>query len=178
MADGEVVLAVTAVGRIADLVVEGSHARARRVPLFGIMQPLIRRRAEVPALAVEQDAAAVHAVGRGRERAHGVLHGLDVAHGVQIHQVEAEAVHLVGRGPARDGVHHQLLHHLELGGGVRTAARVVEMAVVIITMIVAGHHAIQHGAALLPGAIGVVVDDVQHHAQAILVERLHHLAEL
>jgi hypothetical protein len=45
-------------------------------------------------------------------------------------------------------------------------------------LVVAGHDPVEHRARILAGGGGVVVDHVHAHAQAKVVQRLHHQAEL
>ena len=162
-------------GRIADDVVEESNARASHVVFLGITvrtgcEPFVLCRPKVPALAVEIDV--------GIDGLHG---GLEVEHvlaGVQVHQVEAEAVHLVVGGEAHRRVDHQLLHHGVLGRRVGAAGGVVERSIGVVAVVVARHHLVQHRFAVLTAGGSVIVDHVHDHPQAVLVERRHHVAEL
>jgi hypothetical protein len=94
------------------------------------------------------------------------------------HQVEAEGIDLVVHRPGQHRVDHQLLHHVELGGGVLTAGAGLDAAAVVQTMVVAGHDAVQHRMVALAAGVGVVIDHVDGQPQPHLVQRLHHLAEL
>ena len=80
--------------------------------------------------------------------------------------------------PQHDGIDHELFHHGVFGGGVRAAALAEHAAVAVEPVVVAGHELVEDGVRILAGGVGVVVDHVHHHAQAALVQRLHHLAEL
>ena len=79
--------------------------------------------------------------------------------------------------PQHDRVDHELFHHGVLGGRVGAAALAEHDAVAVEPVVIAGHELVEDGVRVLAGRVGVVVDHVHDHAQAALVERLHHLAE-
>ena len=175
LADLQRVLAVTAVGRVADDVVEQADACAGHVVLVGEAvrargEALLLRRAEGPALTVEVDLG-----GDGVDSRLQVEHVLPR---VEVHQIEAEAVHLVVHGEAQHRVDHQLLHHLVLGGRVVAARGGVEGAVGVVAVVVAGHNPVQHRLVALAAGGGMVVDHVHHHPQAVLVQGRYHVAKL
>jgi len=173
------------VSGVADDVVERADARPGHVPLARVApaagavgEALGQRGAKIPPLAVEVDLPPVDAVlGRG-QTPKGGLDVLHVAPRVEVHQVEAEAVHLVVDRPPGEGVDHQLLDHLVFGCGIRAAGIGVEAAVRRIAVVVAGHDLVEHRVIVLPAGRGVVVDHVHHHAQAVAVQAGHHVAEL
>ena len=94
------------------------------------------------------------------------------------HQVEAETVHFVGRGSGQHRIDHQFAHHGVLGGGVRAVCAVGHAAVGVQAVVVARHYPVEHRFFALPAGVGVIVNHVDYHPQAGLVEGLHHLAEL
>ena len=79
--------------------------------------------------------------------------------------------------PQHDRVDHELFHHRVFGGRVGAAALAEHDAVAVEPVVVAGHELVENGVRVLAGRVGVVVDHVHDHAQAALVQRLHHLAE-
>ena len=168
-----------AVDGVAQAVVEGADRGAAQLPLRGLGEAGVAGDlAEVPALAVEVDALAVHPVGLEGERIERLAHGEHVLGAVVAHQVEAEAVHPVVAGPGHGGVHHDLLAHGVLGGDVRAAGGGLHRALEAQAVVVAGHHPVQHGGLRLAVRGGVVVHLVEHHLQAHLVQLAHHGAEL
>ena len=79
--------------------------------------------------------------------------------------------------PQHDRVDHELFHHGVFGGRVGAAALAEHDAVAVEPVVIAGHELVENGVRVLARRVGVVVDHVHDHAQAALVERLHHLAE-
>ena len=133
--------------------------------------------AEIPALAVDVNRRAVHAVFVRRQAVEHGAHVVHVAQHVMPHQVEAEAIDFVLGRPRAQRIEHQLFHHAMLGRGVRAAGAGFDAPFVVKALIVAGDDPIQHRIGVLPAGVGVVVDHIHDHAQPALVERLHHLAE-
>ena len=168
-----------ATGAVADAVVEGADAGAGHVGLGGVDAPrVVGHLPEVPALAVDVDLRPFHSVrGRG-ERIEGLTELHHVALHVVAHDVEAEAVDLVGAGPGEHRVDEELLHHVVLAGRVLAAGAGLDVPVRVQPVVVARDHAVEHRLTALPGGAGVVVDDVDHDPQSLAGEGLHHLAEL
>mmetsp|Transcript_37568 Transcript_37568/g.116747 ORF Transcript_37568/g.116747 Transcript_37568/m.116747 type:complete len:342 (-) Transcript_37568:462-1487(-) len=91
------------------------------------------------------------------------------------HEVEAEAVHAVLGRPVEDAVDHQPLHHGALRRRVVHARGVLVGSALRAAVVVAGHALVKHALRTVgPAGVGVVVDDVQDHAQALGVQRLDH----
>ena len=150
------------------------HVDLRRVGTAGVLRDLT----EVPSLAVDVDAGAMHAVRLGGKGVEGGPHRLHVRHHVMPHQVETEAVDLVLLRPQTHHVDHQAFHHGVLGGGVGAAGAGGDVARVVEAVVVAGDDAVQHRALRLSGGVGVVVHHVGYHPQAHVPQRHHHLAVL
>ena len=168
-----------AAGRVAQPVVERADTGTGHVDLGGLGEPgVVGHLAEVPALAVQIDVATVDTVGGRGEVVEGDPDLEDVGPRVVAHQVEPEAVDLVLPGPGDHRVDHQPAHHHVLGGGVGAAGGLGGAAVGELPVVVAGDDPVEHAEPVEPVAHGVVVDHVHHHAQAGVVERGHHLAEL
>ena len=168
-----------AVDGVAQPVVEGADRGAAELPLRGLGEAGVAGDlAEVPALAVEVDALAVHAVGLEGQLVQRLAHGEHVLAAVMAHEVEAEAVDAVVPRPGHGRVDHQLLRHRVLGGDVRAAGGVLYVACEVQALVVAGDDAVEHRALGLPVRGGVVVHLVEHDLQAHAVQLSHHGAEL
>ena len=165
---------------VAQPVVEGADPGAGHLGLGRLYEAgVVRHLAEVPALAVHVDLAAVDPVppqGQPVQR----LPQLDHRRLRLVpHQVEPEAVHLVVDRPGEHRVDHQLIHHGVLGRRVGAAGGGLDLAGDRVQpVVVPGHHPVQDRLRVLPGGRRVVVDHVDHRPLADPVQALHHLPEL
>ena len=131
---------------VAQPVAEGADAGAGHVALRGVHAAgAVGHLAEVPALAVDVDLRAVHAVLRQGER-------------VQRLRAASACSASCGGPSGRSGsrppctasprsthrVDHQLLHHAVLGGGVLAAGAGLDVAVGVQAVVVAGHDPVEH----------------------------------
>ena len=166
-----------AVDGVAQTVVERPDPRAVHRALHGRRETrAVGRRPERPPLPVQVHALAVHAVlfhGQAVQRSADPLHGLDRG---ELHEVESEAVDLVGPGPREQGVDHEVLGHDMLGGELAAAGAGQRLAFVSETVVVAGHDLLEDGLCILAVGVGVVEDDVLDDLVSGLVEVAHHLA--
>ena len=152
---------------VAQAIAEGTDPGAREVELRGLDEPrIVAHGAEVPAFAVDVDLR-VEALQVGAKFQHR-------RPGVEAHQVEAIAVHLVFTRPGLRRVDHQLLEHGMFGRGVGAATVGEHVPHLIQPVVVAGHDAIEHRPGTLSRGGGVVVDDVHDDLEPGLVEPLDH----
>ena len=164
---------------VTQAVGERRDARSGEVALPCLLeQRVVGDLAEVPALAVQEDARAVDAVLLERQLVERVAHGLHVRHRVVPHEVEPEAVDLVLPGPQDHRVDHQLARERVLGRDVRAARARLDGARRVEPVVVAGHDLVEHGGVRLAGRRGVVVDLVEHDLEPGGVQRADHGAEL
>ena len=160
-------------------VVEGADPGAVELALGGLHeQGVARDLPEVPALPVQVDGAAVDAVGLQRQLVQGRPHALHDGARVVAHEVEAEAVDPVPARPAHHRVDHEARAQGVLRGRVGAAGRVRHPPDGVETVVVARHHPVQDAARILPAGGRVVVDLVQDHLEAQVMQGPHHLAEL
>jgi hypothetical protein len=164
---------------VADPVVEAADAGAGQVSLDGVHAPsVVRHLSEVPPFAVDVDLRAVDVVLGRLQVAERRLDLLHVGEHVEAHDVEPEAVHLVGPRPGDEGVHHELLHHGVLGSGVRAAGTVLDSAVGVEPVVVARHDPVEDRVVGLARREGVVEDHVHDDPETRIGEALHHFAEV
>ena len=101
------------------------------------------------------------------------VHRLDV---VATHEIDTETINVVLLGPILHALDHKLPHQGLLRGRLVAAARAVGGgAVGTVAVVGLGEGAVEVAALQ---AEGVVIDHVEDHADARLVEGLHHLLEL
>ena len=149
--------------RIAE---EGESRHFGGIALYGqIKAGLGQLGIHAPALAVEND------VGVGL--VNGMNDLVDGLHIDQAHQIEAEAVDVILVRPVVEGIHQILAHHDPLGGGIVAAAGAVGIhAVFVDPAEISGHNLVK---AEIPSLKNMVVDHVHNHADAVVVQSLHHL---
>ena len=163
---------------IAQAVVERADAGAVQLALRGLgEQRVVRDLTEVPALAVDVQARAVHAVLLEGELREGLLGALHLISRVVPHQVEAEAVDVVVLRPVDHRVDHEAFAHRVLGGHVRAARRGLHASRGVEALVVAGHDAVEDRVGVLAGGRRVVVDLVEHDLHADVVQAADHGAE-
>ena len=131
--------------RIAQPVAKRADAGARQVELGGVdAAGIVGHLAKVPALAVEVNLGAVHAVFGQRQLVQRSADVEHVAHHVVAHQVKAEGIDLVHRRPGHQRIDHQFFHHGVFAGGVFTAGTALDGPAVVQAVVVARHDAVQH----------------------------------
>ena len=163
---------------VAQAVVKRADAGAVQLALRGLgEQRIVRDLTEVPALAVDVQARAVHAVLLQGERRQGRLRALHLLGRVVAHEVEAEAVDVVVLRPVDHRVDHEVLTHRVFGRDVGAAGRGLDTAGGIQALVVAGHDAVKHRVGGLTRRGRVVVDLVEDDLHADRVQTAHHGAE-
>ncbi len=153
-------------------IIEGTDTGAGHVQLIGVdTAGVAGNLAEFPAFSVEISVAI--------DAANGAIRIDDLVAHVVAHQIEAKAGDLVIAGPDLQRVDHQLGHHAMFAGSVLAAGRGFHRAGSrVAAVVVARYDLVQNGFFGQAGSVGVVVDHVHHGNEAIVGERLHHLAEL
>ena len=165
-------LAVVAEGPaqgITEFVAEGRNAGHVLHGLLHGRLPLGKLRCfGCPTLTVDEHIG-VDAFGSGADGAH----GFDV---VDAHEVEAEAIDVVFLHPVLHTLHHEAAHHGTFRSRlVATARSIGRLAFGVGAVEVAGYGALKVGAGQV---VRVVVDHIEHHFQAVVVERFDHLLKL
>ncbi len=107
---------------------------------------------------------------------HGLSDGVHSFNIVATHQVEAEAVDMIFVNPVFHRLYHEAAHHGLFGGRLVAAAGAVGVSPVgILAVIIVGIGLLEIG---VIDVVGMVIHHVENHADACLVEGLHHLLEL
>ena len=148
--------------RIAHFVAKGPNAVTGHVALGRLLKArTIANAAKVPTLPQQ-----LHIAPSGDSHL-----GLQIFHHrtrLKAHQVKTKGTDFVVPCPSADGINHQLAHHQVLGSGVLAAGVFEDAAVVVQAVVVARHHAVQHGGSAQARSTGVVVDHVHTDAQTSL----------
>ena len=173
-----VIKGAASVNGVAQAVVKRADAGAVQLALRGLgEQRVVRDLTEVPALAVNVQARAVHAVLLQGERRQRGLRALHLLGRMVAHEVEAEAVDVVVLRPVDHRVDHEVLAHRVFGRNVGAARRGLDTAGGVQALVVAGHDTVKHRVGGLAGCGRVVVDLIEDDLHADRVQTTHHGAE-
>ena len=173
-----IIKGATTVHSITQAVVERADAGAVQLALRGLgEQRVVRDLTEVPALAIDVQARAVHAILLQGEGLQGSLRALHLLGRVVAHEVEAEAVNVVVLRPVDHRVDHEVLAHRVFGRDVGTARRSLDTASGVQALVVAGHDAVKHRVGGLTRRGRVVVDLIEDDLHADRVQTAHHGSE-